>query len=161
MSLPQHRGGIGNNFGVYNNSSSPKMTNVTATASGGTSTYGIYNGASSPIMTNVTASASGGININYGVYNNSSSPIMTNVTASATGGTSYGMYNSATSGSYTILIDRCSFTGSTNSVLNDTEFTLKIGASKLNGSISGTGFTCAGSYNGSYVALGPDCLSAI
>ena len=92
-------GGIIDNYGVYNVSSSPTMTNVTASASGGTNNCGVRNNSSSPTMTNVTASASGGTN-NYGVYNNSSSPTMTNVTASASGGTTsynFGVRNDSSS----------------------------------------------------------------
>jgi hypothetical protein len=80
-------------FGVYNYTSSPTMTDVTASASGSSVNHGVYNAASSPTMTNVTASALGG-DSNYGVYNYTSSPTMTDVTASASGGTnSYGVYN--------------------------------------------------------------------
>jgi hypothetical protein len=88
------------NYGVFNaTSSSPTMTNVTASASGGDYSRGVFNAtASTPTMTNVTASASGGTN-NTGVFNaTSSSPTMTNVTASASGGTdSAGVYNSNSS----------------------------------------------------------------
>jgi len=86
------------NYGVYNGSSSPTMTNVTASATGGTNSYnyGVINFTSSPMMTNVTASASGGI-ISCGVSNNSSSPTMTNVTASATGTGSIGIWNVSSS----------------------------------------------------------------
>jgi len=82
------------NHGVYNNSSSPTMTDVSASASGGTYNYGVYNNSSSPTMTDVSASASGGTS-NYGVDNYSSSPTMTDVTASASGGTDYnlGVFN--------------------------------------------------------------------
>ena len=74
--------GSGNNFGVYNSSSSPTMTNVTATASGGTTNYGVRNHASSPTMTSVIVTASGGEE-SYGVYNVfSSSPTMTNCISS-------------------------------------------------------------------------------
>ena len=125
-----------NGFGVYNNSSSsPIMTNVIATASGSTNSFGVYNkSSSSPVMTSVSAIALGGSD-SYGVFNSSSSPTMTNVTATAKNGATanYGMYNSAPSGSYTILIDRSTFEGATNSISNETEFTLKIGASKLVG----------------------------
>ncbi len=48
------------------------MTNVSASASGGTSSIGVVNyNFSSPAMTNVSAKASGGTN-NRGVYNYSS-----------------------------------------------------------------------------------------
>ncbi|MBU0492845.1 MAG: hypothetical protein KKB13_13435 [Chloroflexi bacterium] len=83
-------------FAIYNNSSSPRLTHVTASASGGSYNYGVRNrNNSSPTMTGVTASASGG-GTNYGVYNyNNSSPTMTGVTASGSGGGTYncGVYN--------------------------------------------------------------------
>ncbi len=74
-------------LGVYNKSSSPTMTNVTATATDGDETNGVYNySSSSPTMTNVTATATGGT-FNRGSSNDSSSsPSMNNVTATATGG---------------------------------------------------------------------------
>ena len=86
------------NYGVSNESSSPSMTDVTATGTGGTSSYGVSNSSSSPTMTDVTATATGGTN-NRGVHNySSSSPSMTNVTATATGGTNNrGVYNFASS----------------------------------------------------------------
>jgi len=86
-------------YGVYNASSSPTMTNMAVNASGSSYSYGVYNSSSSPtMMMNVTASASGGTN-NIGVSNTSSSPtMMMNVTASASGGTnSYGVFNSSSS----------------------------------------------------------------
>jgi hypothetical protein len=72
---------------IYNNSASPTMSSVAATASGGSNNYGVFNYLSSPNMTNVAATASGGSgSYNYGVFNNSSSPNMSNVTATASGG---------------------------------------------------------------------------
>lgn len=84
---------------IYNYMSSPKITNVTATASGGNVTIGISNFVdSSPSMTNVTSTASGSFS-NLGISNKvSSSPIMTNVAATASGGTSNGgVYNESSS----------------------------------------------------------------
>jgi hypothetical protein len=175
------------NSGVYNSSSSPTMTSVTATASGGTSSSGVFNQTSSPTMTNVIATASDGgeynrgvantglssptmINItaastggnySYAVYNLASSPTMTNVSATASGGTSNcGLYNSAPSGSYTIKIDRSTFSGLTNSILNDSHFTLWIGATNLTGgavNASGT-YHCVGVYDGDdYTSLSASC----
>jgi hypothetical protein len=89
---------------ISNNGASPKITNVTASASGGTGgNHSIYNNSYSlPVLTNVTASALGGNDsINRGVHNvDHSSPTMTNVTASASGGNNsymYGVYNSGLS----------------------------------------------------------------
>lgn len=91
-------GANNNNAGVYSYYSSPTMTNVTASSSGGTQNYGVYNDESSSTMTNVTAFASGETSNNYGVYNDQSSPTMTNVNASASGGTqNYGVYNQSSS----------------------------------------------------------------
>ena len=73
------------NYGVFNNYSSPVMANVTAGAAGGENNYGVYNASSSPAMENITAEASWG-DFNYGVYNASSSPAMTNITTTATWG---------------------------------------------------------------------------
>jgi len=52
------------------------MTDVTATASLGIFHYGVYNNSSSPTMTDVTAKASGGAYYDRGVYNASSSPLI-------------------------------------------------------------------------------------
>lgn len=86
--------------GVYNFGSSPIMTNVTATATGGAETAGVYNSGSSPIMNQVTAVAiaTGSSLDAYGVYNLSSSPTMDDVTATAKNGHFlYGVYNNASS----------------------------------------------------------------
>lgn len=88
-------GSSGPNSGIYNNSSSPIIMNVTARASGGGSNYGVFNNSSSPTMTNVTAVISGG-GPNHGVYNNSSSPFMNGLTVTVTGGgDNYGIYNNS------------------------------------------------------------------
>jgi hypothetical protein len=148
--------GGSDNCGVYNNSSSPTMTNVTATASGGSDNRGVLNDSSSPTMTNVTATASGG-SYNWGVYNYSSSPTIQNSTIRATGGTSNtGINNWATGGSYTVKVSNCQVTGSTNTIYNDTEFTVRVGASQLDGgAVTGGGtVTCIGVYDENYTSPG-------
>jgi len=81
---------------IYNSYNSPRLTHVTASASGALSnTYGVFNSFSSSAMVNVSASASGG-DSNYGVFNTTSAPTMTNVTASASGGiVTYGVFNTS------------------------------------------------------------------
>jgi len=103
------------NRGVYNFESSPSMTDVTATATGGNYSSGVHNYSSSPSMTDVTATASGGTD-NRGVYNYwLSSPLMMNVTAAATGGSnSYGVYNNSTSSPLMMNVTTAA-TGGTNS----------------------------------------------
>lgn len=139
-------------YGINNDIfSSPIMTNVTVW--GGT--VGVINSGSSPIMTNVTvtASASSG----SAVSNNTSSPTMINVTASAPAG--YGMTSSSNT-AVTIIADRSTFEGAPTmgAIFNESNVTLKIGASKIVGGVTNSGtLICAGSYNGDYVAVGTDC----
>jgi len=89
-------GGSVGNMGVYNNSASPIMTDVNATASDGPNNVGVKNNFAMPTMLNVTATASGGT-YNYGVMNEYSSPTMTNLTVTATttasGSICYGVSN--------------------------------------------------------------------
>jgi hypothetical protein len=143
------------NCGVVNISSSPRMKNVTASGSGGSENCGVHNVvSSSPIMTNVTASASGGTVRNGGVVNCSSSPTMTNVMASASGTNSYGVY-SETSG--TIRINYTVIKGSTNTIRNGSGVTTYVGNTQLDGgAVSGT-LTCVGAYDENYVALDTSC----
>ncbi len=147
------------NYGVRNDDSSPTMTNVTTSAWGGTSNYGVRNDDSSPMMTNVTVSASGGMNI-MGVYNNSSSPTINNSLISSSGGTSNGIYNdSASSGTYTVLVNNSQINGSADAIYNGTGFTTRVGASQLSGGIflAGGTVTCAGVYDENYAFYASTC----
>ena len=94
------------------------MTNISATATGGTgSNIGVDNqGSSSPTMTNMTATAIGVAgSVAFGVSNLSSgAKTMTNVTVTATGGgVNYGLYNS---GAGPLVIRGSFLTGTSNSV---------------------------------------------
>ena len=134
------------------------MTEVTATATGGTDNRGVYNyWLSSPLMMNVTASATGGTN-SYGVYNNStSSPLMMNVTASATGGTNnYGMMNNSSSSP---SIRNSSITGSTNSIINvGANVSALVADTMLDGLVEmGGGLTCVGAYDEQFWELDNSC----
>ena len=123
--------GTSSNYGVYNNSSSsPSMTNVIATGTGGTNNYGVYNTSSSPSMNNVTATATGGTTFNYGVYNNSSSPSIRN----------------------------SSITGTFNSIYNDTSTALVADTMLEGGAVTGGGFTCVGVYTELFVELAGTCV---
>ena len=117
-------GGETTSLGVYNKSSSPTMTNVTATATGGTFNRGVSNQSlSSPSMNNVTATATGGAN-NYGVINISSSPTIRN----------------------------SSITGTTNSIFNDSS-TAQVAVSMLDGLRDGGGIFCVGVYDESFAQI--------
>jgi pectin methylesterase-like acyl-CoA thioesterase len=175
-----------NSQGVFNVFSSPVMTNVSASGTGGTFARGVYISASSTVMTNVTASASGGTSVNIGVdISASSSLTMTNVIASASdgpntkalnitasslviqnstlralGGTNnYGIYTSATSGTFKVKINNSQVAGSTNTIFNDSHFTTRVGATLLDGgAVSNAGtLTCAGVYDENYVFSASTC----
>lgn len=87
-------GGTSFNYGVYYKSTAiADLASVTAEARGGQTARAIYNQASSPFMTDVRAAASEG-NVNVGVYNEASTPVMTSVDAIASAGTTcYGIFN--------------------------------------------------------------------
>jgi len=89
-----------NSNAVYNALCSPKMTHVTAIASGGTNNYGVHNVYASPLMIHVTATALGGTNC-YGIFNAHSPCTMTNVTATGAKGTNvnFGLCNYLSNGS--------------------------------------------------------------
>lgn len=110
-------------------------------------------------MTNSTITVSGGADDNVGIRNNNYSTAMTalmNVIITASGGTtSYGVLNSAG----TTKINHSIIRGSTNTIHVSAGTTL-VGNTQLDGgavSNSAT-LTCVGAYNGSYVALGTNCL---
>lgn len=125
----QNTGGVTSAIAIanINSNASPKITNVTAIASGATHNIGIAIYSASPILTNVTAKveAPGGA-YNHGVANNAvnnadSPSLMQNVTATASGGTyNNGVYN-VNSSSVTMRNVDAKASGGTisNGVFND------------------------------------------
>jgi hypothetical protein len=82
----------GTSVGVSNGTASPRLTNVTISASAGTSwNIGVNNTSASPILTNVTISTTAsGSGWSIGIENRSgSAPVMTNVKIDATGSSSW------------------------------------------------------------------------
>ena len=140
------------NTAIFNISASPRLTYVTAEATGvggvGTENTGVYNvESSSPTMTNVTVTASGG-DVNTGKFNNdNSNPTMTEATVTASGSESdnYGVYNAQSS----TIIRESTLIGSTNSLFQD-ESIGKVANTQLVGPV-GTGgggiLQCIGNYD--------------
>lgn len=148
-------------YGVFNAiSSSPRMSNVNASASGASDNIGIANAnSSSPSMNNVTATASGGTN-NFGVYNDRASATIENSVITGSGGNNAGIYNTATSGVYTVTVDLSKVTGSSKTIRSDAEFTTKVGGSKLEGGAvfpNGGTVTCAGVFDENYTIFPSTC----
>ncbi len=168
------RNGSGNTFGgMYNNSSSPTISNCsfnlnTAVNEGG----GIYNNSSSPIISNCSFSNSAAIGGGGGIYNNFSSPTISNCSFSNNysltddGGAIYnyssspiisnciisgnwandggGMYNDNSS---SLIITNCSFTGNTANNAS--------GGALANSSSSPTISNCSFSGNIGLTVVGP------
>jgi hypothetical protein len=145
--------------GVYNDSSSPTMANVIIEV-WGTEAYGVYNNGSSPTISHLALIASG--LWTCGVYNDASSPTLTNatITTSMDYENSYGICNEADSGSYTVRVNNSQITSLGNTIVNDAEFTTRVGASQLAGGavVSGGGsVTCAGVYDENYAFRASTC----
>jgi hypothetical protein len=120
----ENTGGHGFAVAIYNASASPRLTHVTATASGATYSAGVHNYESSPTIQNSVISGSGG------TWN-------------------YGIRNTADSGSYTVTVTHSEITGSTGTIVNDSQFTTLVAASLLDGGETGYLTTLAGAYDDS------------
>jgi hypothetical protein len=146
--------------GIRNTSgSSPIMTDVTVSATVGLSAlgYGVYNDSSSPMMKNVTISVSGGNIADYGVYNNNSSSTMKDVTISVSGGTgNYGVYNLG-SGNFGVTIDDSMIAAPGVTINNSQSYATRVGASKLEGGPVYGNVTCAGVYDENYTFYPNTC----
>lgn len=147
--------------GVYADSAdeSFSMLGLNVTATGSTNqNVGVYNNSSSPTMTIVLTIASAPGNSatnNVGVYNNSSSPMMTNVTATATAtafNSSFGVYNNSSS-SPTIRNSSLIGAGS----ISNSGSTAKVADTMLVGIAAGDNLSCAGVYDGEFIALSSEC----
>lgn len=149
-------GGDLGSVGLFNTGSSPALKSVSITTGGPHRGVGVHNeNSSAPTLNDVTitaGSAYGGI----GIENLDSSPTMTNVTAVASGGIYPGLgIGISNSGCNAITADRSTFQGSTS--ISNQGCIMNVGASKLVGTVTGDGVTCAGSYNGNFVSLGASC----
>jgi len=162
---------------IYNITSRPTLINVTALGRYATNSYGIYNEDSSAIIksSSVVGSTSANSSHGYGVYSKHSSLLMQDVSVQAYGVQySYGIYNdnpgdvtlmnttvmapsSASSGVMNtndggnVTVDHSRIKGA-SSVRNDNSSAIyQVGASKLEGVVSGT-VKCFGCYDENYNA---------
>jgi hypothetical protein len=81
---------VGIGFSEYHGRISSTMMDVIATASGGLNAYGISNQGATSLTMTSIIATASGATNTYGVYNNNSSPKMVSVTASASATTSTG-----------------------------------------------------------------------
>jgi hypothetical protein len=184
----ENTGGADYAVAIYNNSVSPRLTHLSANASGGmisnfgirnisssmvmesvkTSVsidpassrkiinYGVFNSSSSPTLTNSSISASDGER-NYGVFNDSSSPAINNCIVRASGGYAYGLYNIGSGAA--VRVNHSQISAETLTIL--TSLPVLIGASQLEGGSmigsNGATVTCAGVYDENYTFYANTC----
>jgi hypothetical protein len=141
---------------ISNNSASPRLTHLTAETTGesapGSLRAVVFNASnSSPTMTNVTATASGG-SFSYGVFNSNSNPTMTDVTATASGGSSanYGVWNQNNSSP---TIRQSELSGTTDALAQTDGGSSKVALSQLVGGVGGGPVQCFNNYNENMAAV--------
>jgi pectin methylesterase-like acyl-CoA thioesterase len=178
-----------NTIGILNNSVDPRITHVTVIATGANSNYGIYNAGSGAVMDHVTvlAKGTGSTNSNIGVYSSLSTPTLKNMDILAqyatnntgvrnsdsaadirnckmrtvlTTGNSYGIYNDAVAGTYTVTVHNSEVFGAANTIRNDAEYSTQVAATMLDGGPvlpNGGTVTCAGVWDEDYVFSASTC----
>jgi hypothetical protein len=157
----ENTGGAAYATAIYNTTASPRITDVTVSASGGTiANTGVRNDlASQPTLTNVTVSLSGG-NQNHGVTSVDSIPTLINVDVSVDGGL---ILNRAISndGLSVVTIRNSVIHASgilANAIFNNTPATFtRVAASMVDGASSGGITTCAGVYDASFTFFASAC----
>ncbi len=173
----ENTGGIDDDYAIaiYNDATKNNFTNVTAIASGGTTAMGFYNLDSSPLISGATISVTATTDQSaWGVSNVTSSPFIedstilmtcsnmgcgavandsssTSIRDSALAG---GVVNTADGDNYTVTISNSQITlvtGTTNSIINDSEYTVQVALTLLEGYSVTTGtVNCAGVYDENY-----------
>jgi hypothetical protein len=150
---------------IYTQGQSPRITHVTATASGSISTIAIYmTSSSSPRLTDVTATATsdgtaGGTA--HAIFSSVSSPIMNNVTVTVSGAANSNTAL-ATNGTGTVRLEHSTLisSGNNNHTAGNSGSVTQIASSRMDGgsvqNTSGT-LTCAGVYNGSFTFFANTC----
>ncbi len=144
-----------NNYGIWIDTSSSNLNNVSVTASGASfnRNVGVLNISSLPTINNVNVIATGG-GFNIGMVNNTSSPTLNNSNVQASGGSATGMSNSGSAP----VVKNSTLIGSTGSVNNSGDSSAKIANTMLDGTATiGGGLTCVGAFNSSFVALNSSC----
>ncbi len=154
-------GGAANATAIYNTAASPRITDVTVSASGGTAANtGVRNEANSqPTLTNVTVSLSGGSQ-NHGVTSIDSLPTLINVSVSVGGGI---VLNRAISNDgISIVTIRNSVIRASgvlaDAIFNNQVFTItRVATSMVDGASTGGITTCAGVYDAAFTFFASTC----
>jgi hypothetical protein len=143
---------------ITENGAAPILTNVTLRAATTVYSTGMYNGGdSSPILRSVTIVVTG-TGANAGIYNvRRSSPVLTDVTIDVAPGQGY---------SFGLYGEQSSHPQAHNSRIRATTAlrvssgTIRVAASQIDGAVnatSGSTVTCVGAYNANFAALNASC----
>jgi hypothetical protein len=157
----ENTGGAAYALAIYVNAASPRLIDLTATASGDNniSAAVFVNGAASPTITDATLTAVGAGNNHYALYVlGASTPTVSRSTITASGAAvlNHGVL-SAISSPTTI---RDSVVRGATSAVQMTNSPGRFAATLLDGGATTTGsgtLTCAGAYNQNFVALNAAC----
>ncbi len=149
---------------ILNNLVSPRLTHLTAVASGCNTNRAINENNTSTTMTNVTASAIGGLVNSIAIQLSSSAVTLIDVVASASGGNNTNDVLNVSNGSTTVLRSTLSGLVSANFA---TGGSLRIGFSLLAGRVivtnglpggaATTTLTCVASFNANFQPLDANC----
>lgn len=152
-------GSSDSSYAFHGSSSTGMLNDVTLVATEGNTNRALYSQTAVYLsLSHVTGTASGASGVSEGLCNDRSSAT---VQHSSFTGTDYGIRNTATSGTYTVIVNNSQIAGGTNAIFNDTEFTVRIGGSLLHGgpvSAGGGTCACAGVWDENYAfSAGPVC----
>ncbi len=143
---------------ILNNGVSPRLTHLTAVASGCNTNRAINEKNTSTTMTNVTASVVGGLVNSIAIQLTASAATLIDVVASASGGNNTNEGLNVSNGSTTVL--RSKLSGLVSGNLNPGT-SLRIGFSLLNGRVDVTNIqgtlTCVASFNAIFQPLDANC----
>jgi hypothetical protein len=142
------------NVGIGSKDSSPILSNVAITTTGGVVAWGLANYTSTVRLDHVNVNVLGSANP-IGILNDSSSASIDY--SYLGGGSGYGIDNVPTGGgSYVVTVNFSRVVGALNTIRNATGFDVSVGASQLAGGNVGAGgvIRCVGAYDENYTSPG-------
>ena len=154
--------GGGFRTGVNNTSAELTIRDLEVTVSGsGDSSYGVFNEDATVVLESCAIDSSGGDSTTVGVYQADSSGEVHDCTVTATGGGGFESalqgFDSTGSGSYSFDVQHSRLEGADAAISVPPTYTIRVGASQLEGGIIATAPLCVFSYDGSFAALDSSC----
>ena len=154
--------GGGTRYGVSNARSALEIRDLEVEVSGtGGTSYGVFDEESTVVLESCSIEAAGGANT-VGVFKADASGAVRDCTVAAVDGTGVetGLqgFDSTSSGSFSLDVEQARLRGADAAVSAPSTYTVRIGASGLDGGVlGGATYTCASAYDGSFAPLGTGC----